>query len=245
MSKILYSLYSSFLFISLTTSTVTVYSQNVVDNSNINFPATTINKIHELGTVTVIDVVGDIECSRNLHDQLKNDIPTLFIALGDLCYEPDLSNFTNLYSDFKKANKLSCVIGNHESDENGNLKILNEVRLYCGDHWYRKIANNTTLLIGLNTNGNTSLQINWAQSLVTTSSFMKEIKNVMLLSHKPAHMPPGSDHLAENSTIQMFSAIENNISKNIELYEIAAHNHIMDKSTNGHWFVSGAGGKAL
>ena len=82
--------------------------------------------INESGIITVIDTVGDIDCSNNLHDQLTKDNPTLFIAFGDLCYKNDLTNFTNTYSDFKNANKLACIIGNHESEEDGNSKILNK-----------------------------------------------------------------------------------------------------------------------
>jgi len=221
------------------------FSQDVTNDSDIDSSVLPIRKINESRNITIIDTVGDIECSKNLHDGLKNDNPTIFIALGDLCYKRDLTNFTNTYSDFKRANRLACVIGNYDSEENGNLKILNEALEYCGDHLYRKIASNTTLLIGLNTNGNTSLQTGWALSLVTNSSFMKEIKNVMLLGHKPAHTPPGSDHQPENSTVQMFSAIVNNISKNIQVYEIAAHNHLIAESSNGNWFISGAGGRKL
>jgi hypothetical protein len=43
----------------------------------------------------------------------------------------------------------------------------------------------------------------------------------------------------------MFSAIIGNISESIHVYEIAAHNHLMAKSSNGLWFISGAGGKSL
>ena len=63
---------------------------------------------------------------KKLHDQLKTDNLTLFIALGDLCYKRDLKNFTTTYSDFKNENKLACVIGNHDSEENGNKKITKE-----------------------------------------------------------------------------------------------------------------------
>jgi len=244
MSKILYILYPSLVLILVTVFISTALSQVVTNNSNVNSTIILTSKVNELKIITVIDAVGDIKCSNNLHDQLKKDNPTLFIALGDLCYKKDLTNFTNTYSDFKKANKLACIIGNHDSEENGNLKILNETRQYCGDHWYRKIANDTTLLIGLNTNGDTKLQAKWGQSLVTNSTWMKGIKNVMLIGHKPAHTPPDSHHPAKNSTIRMFSAIGSNISKSIQVYEIVAHNHIMAKSSNDHWFISGAGGRS-
>jgi hypothetical protein len=60
---------------------------------------------------------------------------------------------------------------------------------------------------------------------------------------KNLHTPPNSHHPAQNLTIQMFSAIESNISRSIQIYEIAAHNHFMAKSSNGHMFISGAGGR--
>jgi hypothetical protein len=244
MSKILYFLTSFFLLCLDNVFTVSAFS-GVTNGSNIDSFIPPFNIINESRNMMMIDAVGDIECSKILHDQLKKDNPTLFIALGDLCYKRDLTNFTNTYSDFKNADRLACVIGNHDSEENGNLKILNQALQYCGDHWYLKTTNNTTLLIGLNTNGNTSSQSNWVQSLVTNLTFMKGINNVMLLAHKPAHTPPGSDHQAENSTIQLFSTIGSNIPRNIQVYEIAAHNHLMAKSSNGHWFISGAGGKSV
>ena len=73
---------------------------------------------------------------------------------------------------------------------------------------------------------------------------MKGIKNVLLLAHKPAHTPPESHHPAENSTIRMISNIEGNISKSIQIYEIAGHNHFMAESSDGRWFITGAGGRS-
>jgi hypothetical protein len=149
------------------------------------------------------------------------------------------------FNDLKVANKFACVIGNHEAEEDGNSKILKQALEFCGDHWYRIIANNTTLLIGLNTNGDTTIQSDWGQSLVTNASFMNGIKNVMLISHKPAHTPPGSKHQADDSAIQMFSSITSKIPEDIRVFEIAAHNHLMAESSNGQWFVSGGGGRKL
>ena len=85
--------------------TLTAISQSVTD-SNINNSLTFPNsRIYESGSITVIDAVGDIECSTKLHDRIKMDNPTVFVALGDLCYKRDLTNFTLTYSDFKKENK--------------------------------------------------------------------------------------------------------------------------------------------
>ena len=243
MLKIQYVLYPSLIFILVTFFISVALPQNVTNESNLNSSIIGTGKINNSTNITVIDTVGDIDCSNNLPAQVEKDNPTLFIALGDLCYKKDLTNFKNTYTDLRNANKLACLIGNHDSEEDGNLIILNQTQEYCGDHWYRKIANDTTLLIGLNSNGDTISQTKWGQSLVTNATLMKGIKNVMLISHKPAHTPPESHHPARNSTISMISGIESNITKNIQVYEIAGHNHFMAESSNGRWFISGAGGR--
>ena len=73
---------------------------------------------------------------------------------------------------------------------------------------------------------------------------MNGTKNVILLSHKPAHSPP-SDHEVEDATLDMFSSITNMIPNNTRVFEVAAHNHLMAESSNGQWFISGAGGRKL
>jgi predicted phosphodiesterase len=218
------------------------FSQNVTNQKTTSSTMLNSSKKND-SSVTVINAAGDIDCANNLVDQIKSDNPDLFIALGDLCYKPDLTNFTNIYDDLIKVNKLACVVGNHDSEEDGNSELLNQTLELCGDHWYRKIANETTLLIALNTNGDTESQTKWGQSVVTNVTLMNGIKNVFLLAHKPAHSPE-SHHPVRNSTIVMLSGIENNISKSIQIYEISAHNHIMAESSNGHWFISGAGGRS-
>lgn len=217
-------------------------SQNVTNQNTTSSTMLNSSKKND-SSVTVINAAGDIDCANNLVDQIKSDNPDLFIALGDLCYKPDLTKFTNIYDDLIKVNKLACVVGNHDSEEDGNSELLNQTLELCGDHWYRKIANETTLLIALNTNGDTESQTKWGQSVVTNVTLMNGIKNVFLLAHKPAHSPE-SHHPVRNSTIVMLSGIENNISKSIQIYEISAHNHIMAESSNGHWFISGAGGRS-
>jgi predicted phosphodiesterase len=84
-------------------------------------------------SVTVINAVGDIDCSNHLVDRVKSDNPDLFIALGDLCYKSDLNNFTNIYGDLIKAKKLVCLVVNHDSEEDGNSVLLNQTLELCGD----------------------------------------------------------------------------------------------------------------
>jgi predicted phosphodiesterase len=242
MINIQYVLYPLLIMMFVTLFITYSFSQNVT-NQNITSSTMLNSSKKNDSSVTVINAAGDIDCANNLVDQIKSDNPDLFIALGDLCYKPDLTNFTNIYDDLIKVNKLACVVGNHDSEEDGNSELLNQTLELCGDHWYRKIANETTLLIALNTNGDTESQTKWGQSVVTNVTLMNGIKNVFLLAHKPAHTPE-SHHPVRNSTIVMLSGIENNISKSIQIYEISAHNHIMAESSNGHWFISGAGGRS-
>lgn len=243
MIKIQYVLYPLLLMIFVSLFVSLSFSQVVTNQSTVN--SSIINgSIKNDSSVTVINAVGDIDCSNHLDNQVKKDNPDILIVLGDLCYNSDLRVFNATYGHFKKDNKLACLLGNHDSREDGSSKLLNKTREYCGDHWYRKIANDTTLLIGLNTNGDTKPQTKWGQSLVTNGTLMTGIKNVMLMVHKPAHTPPESHHAVRNSTIEMISSIENNISKSIEVYEIAAHNHLMAESSNGRWFISGGGGRS-
>ena len=197
---------------------------------------------HGSSDITIIDAAGDLDCSNNLHDQVKNDKPDYFVALGDLCYKSNLSDFKETFGDFKKADKLKCVIGENESEKIGNKKIFKEAQKYCGDHWHFKTADNSVLLIGLNTDGDIDVQSQWAQSLVTNGKLMKGVESVMLFIHKPVHTPSGSEHQAENSIVQMYSKIENKLPQGIQVYEISAHNHFMAESDNNRWFISGAGG---
>ena len=225
------------LFVSLSFSQV-VTNQSTVNSSIING-----SKKND-SSVTVINAVSDIDCSNHLDDQVEKDNPDILIILGDLCYKSNLNVFNATYGHFKEGNKLACLIGNHDSKEDESSKLLNNTREYCGDHWYRKIANDITFLIGLNTNGDTKSQIKCGQSLVTNGTLMKGIKNVFFLAHKPAHTPPESHHSVRNSTIEMLSGIQSNISKSFKVYEIAAHNHLMVESSNGRSFIYGGGGRS-
>jgi hypothetical protein len=69
----------------------------------------------------------------------------------------------------------------------------------------------------------------YGQSLVTNSALMKRIKNVMLLSLINLRIYRGSHELPRNLTMRMILGIEGNISKSVQVYEVAAHNHFMAK----------------
>lgn len=66
--------------------------------------------------MTVINAVGDIECFNHLDDQVKEDNPDLFIALQNLCYKSNLTNFTSIYGYLKRENKLACIIVNYDQE---------------------------------------------------------------------------------------------------------------------------------
>ena len=92
----------SAVFLSMISSSS--YSQSNTDNGN----RTTISPFNEKGSedTTIIDLVGDIDCSNNLHEQIRKDNPTYFIGLGDLCYESDLTSFKNTYGDLEKGGEF-------------------------------------------------------------------------------------------------------------------------------------------
>ena len=73
---------------------------------------------------------------------------------------------------------------------------------------------------------------------------MKGIKNVMIIGHKPAHTPPDSHHPAINQLSECSRQLKVTYQRAFKFMKLLAHNHIMAKSSNGHWFVSGAGGRS-
>ena len=118
MIKIQYVLYPLLLMIFVTLFVSLAFSQVVTNQSTVN--ASLINgTIKNDSSVTVINAVGDIDCSNHLDNQIKKDNPDILIVLGDLCYKSDLRVFNATYGHFKEENKLACVIGNHDSKEDG------------------------------------------------------------------------------------------------------------------------------
>jgi len=196
-----------------------------------------------ISDTTKIDAVGDLDCSNGLHDQIKKNNPDYFIALGDLCYNSDLTEFHDTWNDFNGGKGFACVIGNHDAEEDGNLILFKQAQEFCKDHWSLKVAGGTTLLLGLDTNGDVQNGIVWGQKVLSDQNIMKGVKTVIFFSHKMAHSPPSHHHI-QSSTIELYQKIQSSIPHGIEVYEVAAHNHIMAESKNAHWFVSGAGGES-
>jgi predicted phosphodiesterase len=175
------------------------------------------------GPTTKVCLVGDLKGST-VPSKMKDC--NLKIGLGDLGYQSDLSYFKGLYFD-------RCVAGNHDTKEDGSSSLESETLAYCGDHWSQPIGN-STLLIGLNTNGDINTQVNYVKSLP-----LSKYKTIIVTSHKNGHVFPNAHHPAEASNLyqQLEKLIPN-------LYEISGHNHNYAAAANGHWFISGAGGKS-
>ena len=185
------------------------------------------------GKTTKIVFIGDVD-STAVRDAIKNDSPDFVVVSGDLGYRSSLSWFKTNYGDVF-GSKLHCNQGNHDSSEDSSSSMSAETLAFCGDHWSFTTGNGTTLVIGLNTNGNEQTQINFVKSLPLT-----KYKNVIITSHKNGHVPPNAHHPAEAA--DLYTAIESIPLSNTKLYSVTAHNHQMSSTSNGLWWISGMGG---
>jgi len=187
-------------------------------------------------------MVGDISDStsgKSVFNQIKKQNATNVIILGDLGYKSNLDWFKSTYGTL--GNKVNCVIGNHEADnEDGGSTIEKQAKQYCTDTYY--IKKNNVLFLAFNTNGDLSAQATSAGKLLQSSSFMKGIKSVHIVSHKPCAVPPNSHH---NVEVKSFcDAIKAKIPTTVKAYYDQAHNHVLSSSTDGTYKQSGAGGKS-
>jgi hypothetical protein len=181
------------------------------------------------GTTTKLCLVGDLKGST-VPNMMKGC--NYKIGLGDLGYASDLSYFKGLKFD-------RCVVGNHDSPEDGSSALYKEALAYCGNQWSLKIGN-ATILIGMNTNGDTNSQLTAVKSILQVNS---QMKTVILLSHKGGHVPPNSHHPAEAATL--YKQLEELIPTNVKLFEIAGHNHVSSSAPSMNWYQAGAGGKSF
>lgn len=181
------------------------------------------------GNTSKVCLVGDLKGST-VPNMMKGC--NYKIGLGDLGYGSDLSYF-------KSLNFNKCVVGNHDSPEDGSSAIYKEALAYCGDHWSLKIGS-STMLIGLNTNGLLTDQLTALKSTLSTNPYLKTI---IIASHKAGHVPPNSHHPAEAASL--YSQLEKLIPTNVKLFEIAGHNHNSASAPSKNWYQAGAGGKSF
>jgi len=182
------------------------------------------------GPTTKVCLVGDLKGST-IPSKMKDC--ALKIGLGDLGYGSDLSYFKGLHFD-------RCVAGNHDTKEDGSSSLESETLAYCGDHWSQKIANGTTLLIGINTNGDSTSQKNFVQSAISQNL---QVKTIVIMSHKGGHVPPNSHHPAEAANL--YAQLESIIPANVHLYEVYGHNHVSSSAPSKNWYQAGSGGKSF
>jgi hypothetical protein len=182
------------------------------------------------GPTTKVCLVGDLKGSTVPNLLEKGDC-NYKIGLGDLGYKDTLSYFKGL--NFNK-----CLIGNHDSTENGNDAIYKEALAYCGDSWYIK-AGQAAILFGFNTNGNLDNQLAAAKQVPMTG-----IKSVFVLSHKPCYTSPNSHHPVESRVKAFCDSLAKVIPSGIKVYYIAAHNHQLASTVDGTKFIAGGGGRS-
>jgi hypothetical protein len=182
-----------------------------------------------MGNVSKVCLIGDLKGST-VPNMMKDC--NYKIGLGDLGYAADLSYFKSLH--FNK-----CVIGNHDATEDGSSSIYKEALAYCGDHWSLKIGT-ATLILGFNTNGDASAQVDFIHSVLSQNT---QLKTVILVSHKGGHVPPNSHHPAEASTL--YKSLENSIPSGIKIFEVFGHNHLSSASDSMNWYQAGSGGKSF
>jgi hypothetical protein len=215
-------------------STLTVYNKTVVvvppqpPNPPPNPPPT------PSGNISKVCLVGDLKGST-VPNMMKANGCNYKIGLGDLGYASDLSYFKGLKFD-------RCVIGNHDSPEDGSSSIYQEALAYCGDHWNVKIGQ-SALILGFNTNGDISGQVSVAKNILQNSNLMTNVKTVVLVSHKNGHVFPNAHHPAEASAL--YTQLESIIPTGVMLYEISGHNHDNAAAPAKHWYIAGAGGRSF
>jgi predicted phosphodiesterase len=182
------------------------------------------------GNTTLVCTVGDFKDGKVIA-AMKKDKCDITISLGDSGYGDTLALL-------KSLGFTNCVIGNHDAEEDGSKAIYQEALAYCKDSWYKIVGNGTTILIGINTNGEDAKTIPWLSNLL--NHLPAKVKTVIIFSHKGGHVFKNAHHPAEASAI--YSKIEDAGHANLNIYEVAGHNHNMAESVNGLWFIAGSGG---
>ena len=191
-------------------------------------------------------VVGDVESSSagtSVFNKIKQQNATYDFLLGDLGYDSDLKWFKSTYGTL--GDKMYCVIGNHESDnEDGSASIEKDAKNYCGEsYWFR---DGVTLFMFFNTNGDLNTQATKATTLLKNQTVMQGLKNVIVLSHKPCATAPNSHNpLSEEPGVKVFcDKLASAIPSTVKSVYIQGHNHVYSESSDKKFITSGAGGRS-
>lgn len=209
--------------------------------------------------MTVFDFVGDF-IKGKIHDALKTDKANQIFALGDLGYLSTMDAFISEFKDLGLGNfntqdswvkaDMKCVIGNHDTDEDGNSKIKQQSHLQCGEFWYYKKADSKTMILAFNSNGDLTKAVAFFHDILTNGTKMNGVKNVDIISHKNCYTFPGSHHKVESAIKAACDAIVKDIPNGVNTYFISAHNHnnamttpVISNGKTTQKFVAGGGGK--
>lgn len=210
----------------------------------VNVPTVTPTPAPTTGTVKIL-LVGDVDngdSGKKVFAGVKARNANNTVVLGDLGYDDNLAWFKSTYGTL--GNKLNCVIGNHDSPEDGNSAIYTEAKQYCSESYYFK--KNNVLFFGINTNGDLAKQQAGVTTLLKNTQFMTGIKSVHLMSHKGCVTPPNSHHPASESSgvVNMCNAIKAAVPAGVTFYGDSAHNHVLSQSADLKYKQSGAGGRS-
>ena len=191
------------------------------------------------GNVTKINLAGDFLGTGTMNAMAKLDA-ILNLALGDMGYQKDLNTFM---SNFNKLPGHKCTPGNHDQAEDGSAALAKSSSEYCGDIWMQKVANDTTLIVGYNTNGNLDTLLGTAQGALMNAQFMDGVKNVVLVSHKPCEVHPNAHHGVESNVKTFCQSFDAKVPAGVKIYHVSAHNHEIASTKDGHNFLVGGGGQ--
>lgn len=182
-----------------------------------------------------ICMVGDFKDTAIWETMMAGKGCDYRVAVGDMGYGKSLDLLKKIAPD-------KCVIGNHDSAEDESATIEKEALAYCGNSWWVKFGT-TTLLLGFNTQGDTTKQLNAAKNLFNNSQIMSGVKNVIAVSHKGGHVFPNAHHPAEAK--DFYASLEKAIPAGVKLMQVAGHDHNSAAAPLKGWYIAGNGGKSF
>lgn len=194
---------------------------------------------------TTIIMAGDISGST-IVSAVANEKADIFVGLGDLTYKSTLTNFKNDFGNIAKI--VKCLIGNHDSKEDGSAAIYEEAKQYCGEYWAFKVANGKAVLVGFNSNADaTTLNAikDNITSLLHDNDYMKGVRSVIFTSHKPCQdTPPNSHHGLETELKTFCDSVKTQVPEGVIAYFINGHNHVYSENLDRNIFQVGTGGRS-